>query len=472
MTAALSPLPKYVELPPRISPDPLEAYYDPDVVNSKVATMLAATEALKPEAPAPGTKTQAMKNKVLSRMASLFGRSPSRKPRKNITEDNVSQFGIGSIDPYPTILQRSRPSSTNPPKIPDKDKEARTKHLHSPTEQKIPRKPVPNNGRHLLAHYAQTHGSPLITGMSSASVASGEDGPYLPPAEIQRELRDWSGICEVNETGGCGEFFTKIADPFESELSFDNLEGFLTTQPLASSTPRDRGTHRKNPSADDSPSKKRFHTPGRLSYFSANEADDEADDELTNNDGKRSHFREKQEKRPAKPVLRLQRGSENTVLDIDDIEPKKTKIHPSPSKASLEELSRQFRALIPEPADQDELALNDADLSPTTTALPCDAGMLQASQTSALGTADYHDFISSNARTSTRERRITGRLRTVTPLTRAPSSRQVRRMGEVVLPTRPLESGDTSAWPGRPPSNDLDELQWDDETYRHQLQSA
>lgn len=467
MTAALPPPPICVEPPSQLSSDPRRAYYDPGVVNSKVAAMLAATEALKPKAPAPGMKTQVMKNKVLSRVASLFGRRPSRKSAKDSTKGAGSKLGMGSTDPYPTTLQRSRSSSANPPFIPAKDMETRVERPPRPTEHKIPRKPVPNNGRHLQAHYAQTHGSPSILGISihPASIASGGDGPDAPTVETQRELHDWSGTRGGNEAEDCGKSLTKIADPFESELSFDNLEGFLTTQPVASSTPRDRGSHGKDPTVNDSPSKHHFHPPGRLSHF----AESEAHGELTGGEGKPPPFREKQGKRPAKLVLRLQRGSENVILDIDNIEPKRAKIHPSPSKASLEELSRQFRTLIPDPIDQDELATNDAGLSPAMATFPRNIVRLPTSQTSVLSTADYHDFIRANAQASSIPRSTTGGPLPATFLTRAPSSRRARRLGEVVLQARPLAGGSTSARPGRPLSNDLDELQWDDETYRRKL---
>lgn len=434
--------------------------------------MLAATEALKPEAPAPGTKTQVMKNKVLSRVASLFGRRPGRKSARDSIKGTGSNSGMGSIDPYPTTLRRSRSSSSNPPCIPDKDIEARVEHSQRLTEHKIPRKPVPNNGRHLQAHYAQIPGSPLIPGISvyPASTSSRGGGPDSPAAETQRVLHDWSGTCGGNEAGDCAESFTKIGDPFESEQSFDNLEGFLTIQPVASSTPRDRGSYGRGPTINYSPSRIHFHPPGRLSHF----AENEAHGLLTSSDGKPLPLRGKQGKRPAKPALRLQRGSENTVLDIDDTEPKRTKIHPSPSKVSLEELSRQFRALSPASIDQDELAMNDAGHSPATVTatFPRNAARLPESQAFVLSTVDYHNFIRANAQSSFIPRRTTGGLLAATPLLRAPSSRRARRMGEVVLQTRPLARGRTSAQPARAPSNDLDELQWDDETYRRQLRSA
>lgn len=393
MTAALPQPPICAVLPPQSLSDPPQTYYDPDVVNDKVAAMLAATEALKPEAPAPGTKTQMMKNKVLSRVASLFGRRLSRQSTKDSIRNTGSKFGMGSIDPYPTTLQRNRSSSAIPPFIPEKDMETRVEHPQRIIEHKIPRKPVPNNGRHLQAHYARTPDFPFIPGLSGypASIASGGDEPDSSAVETQRVLHDWSGTRDENEAGYCAESFTKIVDPFESEVSFDNLEGFLTTKPVASSTPRDRGSYGRDPTINESPSRNHFHPPGRLSHF----AENEANDAFSSSGGKPLPFREKHGKRPAKPALRLQRGSENMVLDIDDTEPKRTKLHASPSKASLEELSRQFRALSPESVDQDELAMNNAGHSPATVTatFPRNAVRLPASQASVLNTVDYHDFI-------------------------------------------------------------------------------
>lgn len=422
----------------------MAAYYDPDEVNRKVAAMLAATEALKPKSPAPSTKKETMKNRVLSKVAGLFGRRRSNKPGKDKRKRVKDTEAV--MDPYST--KRRQPFSTEPQCVLGEDTETRAWTPQEPIEHRIPRKPLPNDALDLQTPCVGI-GGPL-----PAPEAMGEETlcPYgvVNKADIGSFIGPHDGR-NGKEDRDCGGSQTRIGDPFGSEQSFDNLEGFLTTQPIGSSTPKKRGSFNKDWTFDNSHFLDQFPPPGGLSYPPANDADDE----LTDDNDESSVSRKKQGKRRARPAIRLQHGSANVVLDVDDIEPKRMKKHPSPSKASLEELSRQFDTL-PSPNNQAGLAMGRMGLSPIMAAFPYPPARIPASRTSS--TAEYHAFMRANPQASSVPPSSTEKqLFTTEPPTRAPS-RRAWQAGETGRVPRGLAGGNSSVHISQSRSTGLEEL--------------
>ncbi|MBE3049173.1 hypothetical protein IMZ48_43080, partial [Candidatus Bathyarchaeota archaeon] len=395
-------------LPPlRVKPAPQPSqsttYYDPDEVNRKVAAMLAATEALKPTSPAQSTKKQATKSNVFSKVVGFLDRRLSTKSGKGKKGPNDIK---PEVETYSTKAQR--PSSTEPLHRLGKKTETRTWTPRGLLEHRIPRKPVPNDGLHL-----QPGGCAIEKETEVGSFIEKRDG---------KEAED------------CGWSQTWIGNPFASEKSFDNLEGFLTTQPIGSSTPKDRRSFDKDWTFGDNQLRDRPPLPRSLSYPSSHEADDE----LTDGDDESAVSGKKQGKRPAKPTIRLQRASANLILGVDGKEPERVKLHPSPSTASLEELSRQFDALLPDLNNQRGPATDRTGLSPIMAAFPRPPARIPKSETSILSTAEYHAYARTNAKASVP--RSPTELIPAAPPTRAPS-RRAWQAGEGRLAPRQPASG-------------------------------
>lgn len=448
ITTVLPPL--HAQHPPQ--PSSRAAYYDPGEVNRKVAAMLAATEALKPNSPAQSSRKQAMKNKVLSKVAGLFGRRRSNKSGK----DNEKRVNNAKPEGNPYLTNPQQPFSTGPLHLPGENTETRTWIPHDPIEHRIPRKPLPSDRSHFQTPRVEI-GGPL-----SIPEAMGEENMGIYGIEKEAEVGN-----SIEERGeDCGGSQTRIGDPFGSEQSFDNLEGFLTTQPVGSSTPKKRGSYSGDWTVVEN-NNDRFPPPGRLSHLSANDADDE----LTDEDSQSGVSEKKQGKRPAKPT-RLQRSSTNVLLDVGIIEPQRVKKHPAPSKASLEELSRQFDALLPRPNNQGERAMNGVGLSSIMATFPRPPARIPASQTSILSTAEYHAFMRANPQASSAPLTPADQpLSTAAPPARAPP-RRAWQTGEGRHVPRRLTSGGPGVQIPQSRTSNMDELRRDYGTYRHEFRGA
>lgn len=414
--------------------------------------MLAATEALKPKSPPQSAKKKTKKNRILSKLADLVGRrrcNESQKDKKPVKDGNPEH---SEADPRLTESQQAR--SAEPLRALCKEKLARNWTSGPLVEKRIPRKPVPNDGVHLEARHANIGGTSAI--------------PYATPyRNLETRTEVDLGVCaaggeanthtSVRESGGkelddCRGSQTRLDDPFESERSFDNLQGFLTSQPITASTPRASGDWfigTNFPHRRPSP-------PERLSHFSANDADDE----LTDDDRNRAVYQRIQGRVPGNPTLRVQAASTNITYDGDDIEPERVKKHPSPSKASLDELSRQFEILLSNANNHDELFTNTTGLSPVTAAFPHRPAMRPESQTTTLGRAEYCAFAHADPQASTVPLSSTARqLSTATRSIDTPFLRLRRETGEERYMGRQPAGGDPSFQPSLPRAGNIDKRQ-------------
>ncbi|SPN97335.1 uncharacterized protein DNG_00849 [Cephalotrichum gorgonifer] len=457
-TTALPSIP--IRVDPPVQTSTRAPYHDPEAINSKVAAMLAATEMLKPKEP-QGAKKPATKGKVLSKVAGLFDRLHSKKS------------GIGSdknIDSCSTPSRNGLIPATNTECQHNENQKPRTWKPQRLIEHKIPRKPVPNGGMHLQAQTPQTQTPPSTLGATThPPLASTKEVILdLPTPERENDVDISPEGGNMREAGKHVEPQTNTAlvDPFESEKDFSNVEGFLTAEPIAASTPRRQVQVTKERIVGESPLQTRLNPPGRLSYPSVNDADDE----LTDPGIRVPPSRPKLGKRPAKPVIRLQRGSTNVVFDVDNIEPKRMKKHPTPSKASLDELSRQFVALVPHLHDQDELSMGVAGVSPRAATFPRAAPRHSVSKTPILTTTEYHALIRSNVQPSMPTTPTEKPVVAAAPSAwRLPFARGVKKAREEHQTSRLVPSGGSHVQPAQPHTGDVDELQWDEETCRQKL---
>lgn len=455
------PCPTTAALPTKQSHQPPSeaAHYDPDEVNRKVAAMLAATEALKPKSPPQSTRKRSMGSRVLSKLAGLFGNRRKDKPGKGKkkAEDRANP-GADEVDAITTRLQL--PFPTKAPYIPCESTESRVLAPGGPVERKTPRKPVPNV--HLQAHHANV-GDPSSSRHTRADPAP-ETG-RVAALNVFTAARDIyvQGLDDAEHDRNEDEDYAgsqiKIEDPFESERSFDNLQGFLTTQPIGASTPRGS----RHWAVAVNPPQDYFSPPDRMSHFSANDADDE----MTVYEGRRAISQRRQGKAPESPAVRVRRASTNAALDEDDVEPDRAKKHPSPSKPSLEELSRRFNSLLYKQANRGEPSTNTATgLSPVITAFPRPPTRIPSSQTSALGTAEHRGL--SGARTQAYPMPLSPtaqQLATTASSARDPAIQPSSQVTERRRAPRQLASGSLGAQRSRNRTGEAGEQEEDGEQY-------
>lgn len=437
------------------------AYYAPDEVNRKVAAMLAATEALKPKSPPPDTKKKTMGRRVLSKLAGLFGSRRKNKEKGEKRAVDCANPGTGEADAISTWPQQSLSART--PYIPSESVETRAPEPDRPVERRIPRKPVPNV--RLQAHHANL-GEPSSSRRTTTGPAPETGGvEVLGVYTTGRHVNVHDLECGGEEDDDCGASRIDIHDPFASELSFDNLQGFLTTEPVGASTPRGS----KDWSAGFNPPRDYFSPPERMSYFSMNDADDE----LTDYEGKGAASRRRRGKAPESPAIRVQRASTSAASGGDGVEPDRAKKHPSPSKESLEELSRQFDALLYKKTNRGEPSARvTTGLSPVTAAFPRPPVRIPASQTSALGREEYRGLVAANPQASSLPWSPTAQqLGTMVPSAKAPAFRSSEQMAERGPLPRQLAGG-PGAQASQYRTGDIDEQQEDGEQYIYRLRRA
>lgn len=440
-------------LPSKQTPQPSSeaAYYEPGEVNRKVAAMLAATAELKPKSP-PLSPKKTITGRVFSKLAGLFGgrrKNKSGKDTKKAMDDGDP--GIGEVGRLSTTPQQ--PLSTKTPYIPFEGADSRALAPDWPVERKIPRKPIPNvrpqpyhaNTGEPSSSQHTTAGLTVETRAMVAFDVFSTDREICTPPPFEK----YRG----KEYGDCGESQTKFADPFESERSFDNLQGFLTTQPIGASTPRAS----KDFAAGTNPPKDYFSRPGRMSYLSVNDADDE----MTELEGRKTLSRRRKGGAPGIPDIRAQESSTNVAMDEDLVEPE-AKTHPSPSKRSLEELSRQFNALLYRQKNSAGPSTSTATgVSPAMAAFPRPPTRIPASQTSALGTTDQRGL--TGAGYSVPPSPTAQHLGTRPGSVRAPGIRPLKQMADKRRAPQQLASGGPSTKSSRHLAGDIDEQQGDDE---------
>ena len=320
-----------------------------------------------------------------------------------------------------------------------------------PTEQRIPRKPVPNYGLQPSAPHTATHGT-----LSAPPIAPGRISERVSEEKTRNNAEE-RGTYSCVSTEGCTEegdedfagLQTRIRGLFASEESFENLDGILTAQPDGMSTPMHRRSFNTDWDPGNNPSQDIALPHTRFSQVSANDADDE----LSDDDVQMHVSRRWKGKGAAKPGMQPQRDSTDPVLGMDLVEPRLTKKHPSPSRATLEELSRQFHAL----RERQELGLMEAALTPIWVAFEEPTARIPASRTAHLNTDEYHGFIRANPQQSTV---------TSSPAeypVYAPPHAARAHLYERAMPTeegrkvpRSRTSGGSSRWPSRYRTDDMD----------------
>ncbi|WYZ41841.1 hypothetical protein EsH8_V_000736 [Colletotrichum jinshuiense] len=290
--------------------------FDPNMVDDKVAAMLAATEALKPRGSQVATPTSSKtlrfrRKKVMSKVRHALDmfQSKSTTPDSKIRGKISAPIALTTCNiPNPAThyhleeVEEASPVTSMEIRL-NEGVNLNNHKVQSIVGGCILRKPIPDDGRS------------LDSGRSSEEPFS--EAPFeivRTPTPFEHRLKistDSSNIPPVPSL-----------NPFDSEKDFDaDLEGILSEEPLCASTPRSR-TSRKavplnSPSRRDSKAEDGCLTP-------VDEAEGDFD---THSNTQRK--------------LKLDLEAIRLSHDGPDLSMKK---HPSPNKDDLDDLETQFRA--------------------------------------------------------------------------------------------------------------------------------
>ncbi|EFQ28282.1 hypothetical protein CGRA01v4_11913 [Colletotrichum graminicola] len=288
---------------------------NPNLVNDKLAAMLAATEVLKPRGSQEITPTISIpsrnrRKKVMSKVRQALDifQSKPKTPESSIRGKISAPIALATCDmPNPAVYYHleevedaSPASSAHPRANEDDDMFGNRKMKKSQTiiGGCIVRKPVPNDG----------------------SVGSSDD-PFSEAYEIIRTPTPFEHRLKISIDSTDDIPPVPVLNPFAAEKDFDaDLEGILSEKPLCASTPRTRTVH--NAASPESPSKR--YAKGDKRHLGA----------LEETEGNTVACG------PVPRKLKLA-GGMRLFRDQADLSMKK---HPSPSKDELNDLETRFRA--------------------------------------------------------------------------------------------------------------------------------
>ncbi|KAK1589703.1 uncharacterized protein LY79DRAFT_517259 [Colletotrichum navitas] len=288
---------------------------NPNLVNDKLAAMLAATEVLKPRGSQEITPTipvpsRNRRKKVMSKVRQALDifQSKQKTPESRIRGKISAPIALTTCDmPNPAahyhleeVEDASPTSSAHPRANEDDDMFGNRKMKKSQTiiGGCIVRKPVPNDG----------------------SVGSSDD-PFSEAYEIIRTPTPFEHRLKISIDSTDDIPSVPALNPFAAEKDFDaDLEGILSEKPLCASTPRTRTVH--NAASPESPSKR--YAKGDKRHLGA----------LKETEGNTVACG------PVPRKLKLA-GGMRLFRDQADLSMKK---HPSPSKDELNDLETRFRA--------------------------------------------------------------------------------------------------------------------------------
>ncbi|KAF9882335.1 hypothetical protein CkaCkLH20_00371 [Colletotrichum karsti] len=381
----------------------------PNIVNDKLAAMLAATEALKPggsqnNTPVSSAKPSRFKksNNLMSKVRKAFDvfQPKPTTPESKIRGKISAPVGLTTCDlPNPAthyhLEEVEQPSPVSSIEIRlNEGSNLNNQKVRSIVGGRIRRKPVPDDGRSL-----RSRGS----GSGSGSVSSFRGDPFSEPLQFTRTPTPFEHRLKTSIDSDSIPPVPRL-NPFESERYFDdNLEGFLPDKPLCASTPRNRNGKKAVPF--ESPSYRCAKIDGRHQLSGG----------VSGGIGQRK--------------LKLDLEGVRLFHDNTDLSMKK---HPSPSKADLNDLETQFRAYAIEQIkkapshEQDELVTKFAGLIGPNALTPRDKNLPMKACSSKEDTGNEFSVVSERKYTrdasvlSTRQSRIP---RPVEPATTLPTRR-------------------------------------------------
>ncbi|KAK1964747.1 hypothetical protein LY78DRAFT_713896 [Colletotrichum sublineola] len=288
---------------------------NPNLVNDKLAAMLAATEVLKPRGsqevtPTASNPARNRRKKVMSKVRQALDifQSKPKTPESRIRGKISAPIALTTCDmPNPAVhyhleeVEDASPANSDPSHRNEDDE------MFSNREMKksqtiiggcIVRKPFPND----------------------ESVGSSDD-PFSEAYEIIRTPTPFEHRLKISIDSADDIPPVPALNPFAAEKDFDaDLEGILSEKPLCASTPRTRITH--NAAPQESPSKR--YAKGGKRHLEA----------LKETKGSTVV-------RGAVPRKLKLAGGMKLFRDQTDLNMKK---HPSPSKDELNDLETRFRA--------------------------------------------------------------------------------------------------------------------------------